>query len=87
MAQSQSAGTMMGNKALLILQVTFGLVCSHYYVSTEKYEDLNTGEAITDVEGFGPSGPADQTDQSSSVPIEVQTCFFITFIFYPKSKP
>ena len=77
MAQSQSPGTMMGNKALLILQVTFGLVCSHYYVSTEKYEDLNTGEAITEVEGFGPSGPPDQTDQSrqAPVPIEVRTYF------------
>ena len=77
LAQSQSPGTMMGNKALLILQVSLGLVCSHYYVSTEKYEDLSTGggEAITEVEGFGPSGPPDQTDQSRPVPIEVRTYF------------
>ena len=64
---------MLGNKALIIFQVSLGLglVCGHYYVSTEKYEDLQTGggEAITEVEGYGPSGPP------APVPIEVRTDF------------
>ena len=62
---------MLGKKALIIFQLSLGLVCSHYYVSTEKYEDLQTGggEAITEVEGYGPSGPLDP------VPIEVRTDF------------
>ena len=73
----------MGNKALLIFQATLGLglVCCHYYkinVSTEKYEDLQTGagEAITEVEGYGPTGPADQSRPAlAPAPIEVLADF------------
>ena len=77
--QSDSLLTMLGINALLILHASLGLVfCNYYFVSTEKYQDLNTGagEDITEVEGYGPSGPVDQSRLGPApVPIEVRPHF------------
>ena len=59
---------------LCLIHLTLGIgLISCLYMSTEKLQQLNTpegGAAVTEVEGYGPSGPVDQEDPGQT-PLEV----------------
>lgn len=65
----------MGLRCLLHLTLGIGLI-SCFYMSTERTQDLDTSEgpAITEVEGYGPSGPEDQQEPGQT-PLEVHLAF------------